>query len=138
MRPDYLPLVCFARASGLRLRECLLRKDQVDWHNGKVHTVGKGDQTISQPITSEMREILKRTLSTATILTTSSLILPSALVEGEGGSRKDQQRPITPSGLKTMRAVRVKERLARSCRKTSHFTTCGTISPPSSYAKPEI
>ncbi len=42
VRPDYLPLVNFARASGLRLSNCLLLKEEVDLAGGRIRTVGKG------------------------------------------------------------------------------------------------
>lgn len=55
---DYLAVVLFARAAGLRQRECLLRKDQVDLTEGRLYLVGKGGKKIVHPITSEMRAIL--------------------------------------------------------------------------------
>ena len=45
-RPYYDPFIAFARASGLRLRECLLTWLQVDWdESGK----GKGGPRIPRP-----------------------------------------------------------------------------------------
>jgi integrase len=55
---DYEPIIAFARASGLRLRECLLRWDEVDFPARQIRKRGKGDRTVTVPITSEVREIL--------------------------------------------------------------------------------
>jgi integrase len=55
---DYEPFIAFARASGLRLSECLLRWDEVDWSAKQIVKRGKGDRLVKVWITSEIREIL--------------------------------------------------------------------------------
>jgi integrase len=55
---DYEPFIAFARASGLRLGECLLRWDEVDWSARQIVKRGKGDRLVTVWITSEIREIL--------------------------------------------------------------------------------
>jgi integrase len=55
---DYEPFIAFARASGLRLKECLLKWSEVDWSTRRITKRGKGDKTVTVPITSEIREIL--------------------------------------------------------------------------------
>lgn len=57
-RADYRPFVAFARASGLRLRECLLRWPEVDWDARQIRKAGKGDKLVTVPITSTIRGIL--------------------------------------------------------------------------------
>src|SRR5262245_37265608 len=57
-RGDYRTFITFARASGLRLRECLLRWDEVDWSARQIRKLGKGGRLVTVPITSEIREIL--------------------------------------------------------------------------------
>ena len=57
-REDYLPFFRFAHATGLRLRECLLKWNEVDWDAGQIRKQGKGDRTVTRPITSEIRAIL--------------------------------------------------------------------------------
>jgi integrase len=55
---DYGIFIAFARASGLRLDECLLKWSEVDWSTRQIVKRGKGDRTVTVPITSEIREIL--------------------------------------------------------------------------------
>ena len=58
MREDYAPFFAFAHASGLRLRECLLRWPEVDFRTRQIRRSGKGDRTVTVPITSTIRKIL--------------------------------------------------------------------------------
>jgi hypothetical protein len=58
MREDYGPFFAFAKASGLRLRECLLLWSEVDWSVRRITKPGKDDKLVSIPITSAIREIL--------------------------------------------------------------------------------
>jgi integrase len=58
MREDYLPFFMFARASGLRLRECFLRWSEVDWSARAIVKLGKGGRRVTVPITPTIREIL--------------------------------------------------------------------------------
>jgi integrase len=58
MREDYAPFFAFAKASGLRLKECLLRWDEVDWSARQIKKLGKGGKWVTVPITSVIREIL--------------------------------------------------------------------------------
>jgi integrase len=58
IRDDLAPFFAFARASGLRLRECLLRCSEVDWGTRRITKLGKGGKIVTVPITSAIREIL--------------------------------------------------------------------------------
>lgn len=57
-REDYGPFFAFAAASGLRLRECLLRWSEVDWGARQIRKPGKGGKLVTVPITTAIREIL--------------------------------------------------------------------------------
>ena len=57
-RADYAPFLSFARASGLRLRECLLRWTEVNWQAGQIQKLGKGGKLVTVPITPTIRTIL--------------------------------------------------------------------------------
>ena len=58
MREDYAPFFDFARASGLRLQECLLRWSEVDWGAKQISKPGKGGKPVTVRITDTIREIL--------------------------------------------------------------------------------
>ena len=57
-RDDYVPFFHFAQATGLRLRECLLKWNEVHWDTGQIRKQGKGGRMVTRPITSEIRAIL--------------------------------------------------------------------------------
>jgi integrase len=57
-RDDYLPFFRFAQATGLRLRECLLRWSEVDWDAGQIRKLGKGGRLVTRPITPTIQAIL--------------------------------------------------------------------------------
>lgn len=97
IRPDYLPLVNFARASGLRLSECLLRKEEVDLAAGRIRTVGKGGKAIDHPVTSEMRAILMAEMANPT-----DHVFTYRAVRAGPDRARGERLPITASGLKTM------------------------------------
>ncbi|VTZ26100.1 conserved hypothetical protein [Methylocella tundrae] len=100
VRRDFLPLVCFARAAGLRLSECLLRKDSVDLAGGRIRTIGKGGKLIDHPITFEMRAILMSEMANPTdyVFTYAA----ARAKPGKEGHARGARKPITASGLKTM------------------------------------
>jgi integrase len=59
MRDDYEPFFDFARASGMRLGECVtLRWSEVDFGTRQIVRIGKGGRRIVFPITESVREIL--------------------------------------------------------------------------------
>ena len=58
IRADYAPFFAFAKASGARLRECLLQWSEVDWQSRQIRKRGKGGKLITIPITPTIREIL--------------------------------------------------------------------------------
>ena len=57
-RDDLAPFFAFAKASGLRLRECLLLWPEVDWGAKQIRKPGKGGRMVTLPITRPIREIL--------------------------------------------------------------------------------
>ena len=59
MRDDFAPFFDFARASGLRLKECVtVRWSEVNFGTRQIVKLGKGGERVTKPITSEIREIL--------------------------------------------------------------------------------
>ena len=57
-RDDLAPFFDFAKPSGLRLRECLLRWSEVDWSTGQISKPGKGGKLVTVSITPTIRAIL--------------------------------------------------------------------------------
>lgn len=58
LREGYRDLWRFALASGLRLAECFLRWDQIDWEAGTITVIQKGSRDHTIPLTREMKAIL--------------------------------------------------------------------------------
>jgi integrase len=58
IREDLFPFFAFARASGLRLKECFLRWSEVQWDSRQIVKIGKGGRRITASITPTIREIL--------------------------------------------------------------------------------
>lgn len=56
--PGYRDLWRFALASGLRLAECFLRWEQIDWEARTITVVQKGERDHTIPLTHEMQAIL--------------------------------------------------------------------------------
>lgn len=102
IREEYRAVVAFARASGLRMAECLLKKEQIDMVGAAIWTTGKGDKPIRKPVTSEMRAIL----SVAMKNPTEYVFVYKAKrnrTEKDGTQRiRGQFYPVTTSGLKTI------------------------------------
>jgi len=103
MRPDYRPVIRFALASGLRLREVAgVRWKDVDWTTRTVAIVGKGDKRATIPLTSEMLAIITplRGHHTEAIFTYVSRDTRPEHRRG-AGLQRGKRYPITYQGLKT-------------------------------------
>ena len=58
-RDDHAPFFAFARASALRLRQCVtLQWSEIDWGARQIRKAGKGGRLEVVPITATIREIL--------------------------------------------------------------------------------
>jgi integrase len=101
-RADYGPFFDFARASGLRLRECLLRWPEVDWDTRQIRKLGKGGKLVSVPITSTIRAILWPLRGHH-----AEHVFTYIAQRTKGGKIKGQRYPLTYSGVKiTWRRLR--------------------------------
>lgn len=105
-RVDYQPIFAFARATGLRLEECILRWSEVDWQTGWITKPGKGGNTVRTAITSTVRDIIAPLMGHhPDFVFTYEAARPrkaDASYKGDGEPRKKGDRyPITYSGLKT-------------------------------------
>jgi integrase len=96
MRDDYAPFFSFARASGLRLAECLLRWSEVDWAAKQIRKPGKGGRPVVTPITSEIRELLWPLRGHHP-----EFVFTYVCERGEHGRVKGQRYPLTYAGVQT-------------------------------------
>ena len=94
-REDYGPFFAFARASGLRLRECLLRWLEVDWDARQIRKAGKGGKLVTAPITPTIRSILWPLRGHH-----AEHVFTYAAVRTRAGKVKGQRYPLTYSGVK--------------------------------------
>ena len=96
-REDYRPIMDFAGATGLRLRECVtLKWSEVDWKARQITKLGKGDKRVSIPITGIVREILWPLRGHHT-----ELVFTYVAVRTRGGRVRGERQPVTYSGVKT-------------------------------------
>lgn len=101
-RSDYGPFFAFARASGLRLRECLLRWTEVDWDTRQIRKAGKGGKLVAVPITSAIRAILWPLKGHH-----SEYVFTYVARRTKAGRIKGQRYPLTYNGAKiTWRRLR--------------------------------
>jgi integrase len=106
-RGDYGPFFDFARASGLRLRECLLRWSEVDWIAGQIKKQGKGGRTVVVPITTAIRRILWPLRGHNDVM-----VFTYVAARTRHGRIKGQRYPITFNGVKTQwKRIRAKAKV---------------------------
>jgi integrase len=96
MRGDYAPFFAFARASGLRLAECLLKWSEVDWTARQIVKLGKGGKRVTVPLTSELRAILSPLRGHHP-----EFVFTYVCERGEHGRTKGARYPITYAGVQT-------------------------------------
>ena len=96
MRADYEPVYAYARASGARQRECLLRWNEVDWGAGLITKKGKKGRTTTIPLTPTIRRILWPLRGHHPVF-----VFTYVAARNRNGRVKGRRYPITQSGLKT-------------------------------------
>jgi len=94
-RADYEPFFTFARASGLRLRECLLRWPEVNWSTQRIQKLGKGGKLVTVPITATIRSILWPLQGHD-----AEHVFTYIAMRTRGGRVKGHRYPLTYSGVK--------------------------------------
>ena len=97
-REDYRDILDFADASGLRLKECLLRWPEVNWQGKQIVKVGKGGRKVVVRITPLVRSILWPLQGQHPEFVFTYL---AKRTRKDKGLIKDQRYPITYNGLKT-------------------------------------
>lgn len=105
-RDDYTPVFEFARATGIRLDECLLRWNEVDWETGWITTTGKGSRMVKTAITPTVRSILlplrRHHQEWVFTYVAKRARKAEAGYKGTGDARiRGQRYPVTYEGLKS-------------------------------------
>jgi integrase len=105
-RDDYAPFFAFARATGLRLNECLLRWSEVNWGARQIVKPGKGGKTVTTSITPTVREMLWPLRGdhpdfVFTYVAARTLKAKAKGREGRPALIKGQRYPITYAGVKS-------------------------------------
>jgi integrase len=96
-RDDLAPFFAFARASGLRLRQCIaLQWSDVDWGARQIRKAGKGARLETVPITPTIREILWPLRGHHPVF-----VFTYQAERTRDGRVKGDRHPLTYSGLKT-------------------------------------
>ncbi|QFI65741.1 Phage integrase [Sinorhizobium alkalisoli] len=106
VRPDYAPIFAFARATGLRLDECLIEWPMVNWQTGWITRTGKGGRLVKTAITSTVRDIIRPLIGhhERFVFTYEAKRArkANASYKGDGEARvRGKRYPVTYSGLKT-------------------------------------
>ena len=96
-RDDYAPFFAFARASGLRLAECLLRWPEVDWGARQIRKTGKGGRLVTVPITPMIREILWPLRAHHP-----EFVFTYVCQRGRRGRARGERQPLTYGGVHTV------------------------------------
>jgi integrase len=93
---DYGKVIAFARASGLRLEECLLKWSELYWSEGQIIKRGKGNRLVPVPITSEIRDILLPLRGHDPMH-----VFTYVFEHGARGRLRGRRYPITITGMQT-------------------------------------
>ncbi|SCM73497.1 conserved hypothetical protein [uncultured Pleomorphomonas sp.] len=113
VRDDYALWLEFARLSGLRHKETLIRWPNVNWFAKKITTIGKGGREVSTPITDDIRAILEECKGQHPEFVFTYVARKTRTDKKTGTSWvKGQRYPITYQGSKTQwRRLRAKAKV---------------------------
>lgn len=104
VRDDYALWLEFARLTGLRRQETLIRWANVNWFAKKITTIGKGGRDVSTPITAEIRAILNACKGQHP-----EFVFTYIAKKTRDGRIRGERYPITNEGAKTQwRRLRAK------------------------------
>lgn len=107
VRDDYAPWLEFARLTGLRRQETLIRWSAVNWFARKITTKGKGGRDVVTPITDDIREILEECKGQHP-----EFVFTYVARKTRDGRQKGERYPITNEGAKTQwRRLRAKAKV---------------------------
>lgn len=133
--PGYRDLWRFALASGLRLRECFLRWEQIDRAAGTIIVVQKGARDHTIPLTREMQAILAASAGQHAEWVFCYIARRTRRAEGKVLIERGKRYPVTYSGMKSEWRRKVKADLdldlrfhdTRHTRATRLLRTTGNL-----------
>ncbi|WP_126978509.1 tyrosine-type recombinase/integrase [Frigidibacter oleivorans] len=96
VRADYAPWLEFARLTGLRRRETLLRWRDVNWGAKQITIMGKGGRKVTTPITEAVRFLLEPLKGHHP-----EWVFTYTAMKTRAGKVRGQRYPITLEGAKT-------------------------------------
>lgn len=96
VRPDYALWLEFARLTGLRRNETLIRWKNVNIFAKRITTTGKGGREVSTPITPDVAAILDQCRGHHP-----EYVFTYVCQRNGPGQRRGERYPITPEGAKT-------------------------------------
>ncbi|MFM7444282.1 MAG: tyrosine-type recombinase/integrase, partial [Tabrizicola sp.] len=96
MRVDYAPWLEFARMTGLRRRETLLRWSNVNWQARQINIIGKGGRRVTTPITDAVKELLEPLRGHHP-----EWVFTYVATKARDGRERGKRYPITDAGAKT-------------------------------------
>lgn len=94
----YRDLWRFSLSSGLRLAECFLRWDQIDWDARTITVIQKGKRSHTIPLTAEMIAIITPQRNRHPVMVFTYLCKRSSR---KAGHEKGRSYPVTYEGMKT-------------------------------------
>jgi integrase len=96
VRDDYAPWFAFARLTGLRRNETLIKWSNVNWFAKRITIIGKGDKQVTTPITPSIRAILEPLKGQHP-----EYVFTYVCERTRDDRVKGKRYPITPEGAKT-------------------------------------
>lgn len=96
VRDDYAPWLEFARMTGLRRAETLLRWSNVNWQARQISIMGKGGRKVTTPITDAVKELLKPLIGHHP-----EWVFTYVATKARDGRVRGKRYPITEGGAKT-------------------------------------
>lgn len=101
VRADYALWLGFARLTGLRRNETLIRWKNVNIFAKRITTIGKGDREVSTPITPDVQAILDKCVDENGVRHHPEFVFTFICQRPLKGQVRGQRYPITPEGAKT-------------------------------------
>ncbi|WAJ26269.1 tyrosine-type recombinase/integrase [Antarcticirhabdus aurantiaca] len=101
VRDDYAPWLEFARLTGLRRNETLIRWQNVNIFAKRITTIGKGNREVSTPITPDVQAILDQCVDENGVRHHPEFVFTFVCKRTRNGQVRGRRYPITSEGAKT-------------------------------------